>query len=97
LRLLALLLASAGILSAHTAFWFLTQLADVPTSCRISYCSIEGLTISVDTTQQVLVQAHLVEGLEGLLPLGEESLTTITALGSAHAAKRKQAQNMAGV
>jgi hypothetical protein len=54
------------------------------------------LTISVDTTQQVLVQAHLIEGLEGLLPLGEESLA-LTALGSAHAAQRKQAQNMAGV
>jgi hypothetical protein len=56
-----------------------------------------GLTICVDTTQQVLVQAHLIEGLEGLLPLGEESLTLGTALGSAHAAQRKQAKHMAGV
>ncbi len=32
-------------------------------------CRVYGRTIGVDTTQQVLVQAHLVEALKALLPV----------------------------
>jgi hypothetical protein len=73
------------------------QAADALKSCGRS-CTSLGLTICVDTTQQVLVQAHLIEGLKRLLPLGEERLAlTTAALGSAHAAQHKQAKHMAGV
>lgn len=41
-------------------------------------------TISINTTEQVLVQAHLIKGLEGLLPLSKESI-----LVGAHAVKSK--------
>lgn len=36
----------------------------------------QGSTVCIDSTQQILVQAHLVEGLKRLLPFGIEVLST---------------------
>ena len=46
-------------------------------------CGEEALTVGVDAAEEVLVQAHLVEALEVLLPLGEERLAALAAVEAA--------------
>ena len=46
------------------------------------FAALCALTVGVNATEQVLVQAHLVKGVEGPLPVGEELVLVV-----AHAAK----------
>ena len=52
----------------------------------------EALTVGVDATEEVLVQVHLVEALEVLLPFGEEGALAVAAVEAVEDAEARGAQ-----
>lgn len=79
-------IAAASLLRLGPAAWSTTGCSSkMPTVLQEGRLDLGLLTVCVDTTQQVLEQAHLVEGLEGLLLQMQKTATTaVSALRMAH-------------